>query len=90
MPDYFSDLLVTYEKKLAGWKRKLLSPGGRIILIKHVLQSLPIYNIATMDPPKAILNIIEAIYVNFFRCDGEDDFKSNWMSWKKIFLPCQE
>ena len=49
--DYFSEMLAKFEKKLAGWKSKLLSEGGTIILIKHVLQSLPLYNMAAFDPP---------------------------------------
>ena len=59
--DYFTSVLQKFEKKLVGWKSKLLSPGGRIILIMHILQSLPIYMLVATDPPKAILNRIDSI-----------------------------
>lgn len=35
----FEPLLFRVQKKLAGWKSKLLSFGEKIILIKHVLTS---------------------------------------------------
>jgi hypothetical protein len=31
------------EKKLSSWKGKLLSPGGRLVLLNSVLSGLPIY-----------------------------------------------
>lgn len=55
----FFNLLKKFEKKLAGWKANLLSSGGRIILVKHVLQSLLIYSIAAIEPPKTIIARIE-------------------------------
>ena len=36
-------ILEKMERKLAGWKRMYLSKGGRIILIKSTLSSLPTY-----------------------------------------------
>ena len=50
---------------MAGWKAKLLSTWGRIIMLKYVLQSLPIYSLAALDPPKAVLNRINSICANF-------------------------
>lgn len=32
-----------YDKKLAAWKKALLSKGGRLTLIKGILGNLPIY-----------------------------------------------
>lgn len=40
---FYQQLINRISSKLQGWKRKLLSYGGRAILIKHVLQSIPIY-----------------------------------------------
>ncbi|KAG5631328.1 hypothetical protein H5410_003045 [Solanum commersonii] len=36
-------LLTKFCVEITGWQTKLLSNGGRAILVKHVLQSLPIY-----------------------------------------------
>lgn len=64
--EYFSDMVQNFERKMAGWKAKLLSTGRRIVLIKHVLQSLPIYSLAALDPPKTVINRINSICANFF------------------------
>lgn len=63
---YFNEIIFKLEKKLAGWKGKLLTSGGRLTLIKHVLQSLPVHILADFDPPKAIINRVEAIFDHFF------------------------
>ena len=77
--DYFADTLKKFEKKLAGWKSKILSHEGRIILIPHELQSLPIYNVAACDPPKEILNKIDGICANF--CGERGKMGINVIGW---------
>lgn len=50
----FDPLLAKVLKKLAGWKSKLLSFGGKIILLKHVLNSILIYMLSVLNLPKGI------------------------------------
>lgn len=45
-------LIDAVRKKLRGWAGKMLSPGGRLVLIKHVLTAVPLHVLAAMDPPK--------------------------------------
>ena len=42
----FAEVKDRVAKKLAGWKGKLLSIGGREILIKAVAQAMPIYTMS--------------------------------------------
>ncbi|CAA7403208.1 unnamed protein product [Spirodela intermedia] len=46
---YFDALVGKLRKKLAGWKLQLLSLGGRIQLIRHVLMSMPLHLLAVHE-----------------------------------------
>lgn len=99
-----NDISAKFEKKMTGWKAKLLSQGGKLVLIKHVLQSIPstiwlikhvfpkhpLYNMAAFDPPRAVHERLEAICGNFQWGDGEKGNKYHWISWHKYCLPTQE
>nr|XP_016459576.1 PREDICTED: uncharacterized protein LOC107783119 [Nicotiana tabacum] len=63
---YFDGMVNSIVKKLNGWHEKLLSYGGKVILIKNVLQALPTYSLSAMCPPKAIFKLIEKYLANFF------------------------
>ena len=48
--------------KLQGWQGKMLTMAGRMILIKHVLSSIPFHTIAATQPPSSIIVRIEKIF----------------------------
>lgn len=77
------DIVQKVEKKLAGWKGKLLAPCGRLILIKHVLQCVPLHILA--EPPKTIISRIESIIANFFWGTSEEGSKYHWVKWMSCF-----
>jgi len=58
---YFSDLINKVLCRITGWQTKLLSNGGRTILIKHVLQSLPIHLLSAVTTPITVLKQIQSI-----------------------------
>jgi hypothetical protein len=39
----WQDVIARFEKRLSNWKAKILSLGGRLVLINSVLSSLPIF-----------------------------------------------
>ncbi|XP_058070075.1 uncharacterized protein LOC131219091 [Magnolia sinica] len=53
--------------KMEGWKVKILNPADRLTLIKHVLSSIPIHVLSTVNIPKATCRMLESGLVNFFR-----------------------
>lgn len=61
----FDPLIAKVQKKLAGWKGKLLSFGGKIVLIKHVLSSMPIHIVSILNLPKRVLSTLKGIFSNF-------------------------
>ncbi|XP_020084915.1 uncharacterized protein LOC109707794 [Ananas comosus] len=54
------------EMRIEGWKAKLLSHGGRVILVNSVLSNLPLFYFAIFKASQWVLNRIEALRRAFF------------------------
>ncbi|XP_060211692.1 uncharacterized protein LOC132639246 [Lycium barbarum] len=52
---YFNTMVTKVAKRLQGWQGKLVSYGGKAVLIKSVLQDLPLYLLSVVYPPKTAL-----------------------------------
>ncbi|GJY11692.1 RNA-directed DNA polymerase, eukaryota [Tanacetum coccineum] len=66
---------------------KTLSIGGRLTLLKLVLDSTPIYNMSLYKVPKTVLSSMEAIRRNFFNGYfgiGERKGRIAWVKWTKV------
>jgi hypothetical protein len=48
--------------KIAGWRAKTLSQVGRLILIKFVVATLPLYAISTFLLPKSLCSELDRIF----------------------------
>ncbi|KAK2649747.1 hypothetical protein Ddye_017236 [Dipteronia dyeriana] len=83
-------LVEKIRKKVAGWKFQLLSQGGRLILLQHVLSSLPLHIILVINVPKVILDQINFILVNFLWGEVDGKRKLHWRAWSKIFKSTNE
>ncbi|XP_058075745.1 uncharacterized protein LOC131224226 [Magnolia sinica] len=75
---------------IEGWKAKLLNPAARLVLIKHVLSSIPIHLLSAINIPKSIIRSIDSSIVNFFWGSLAHGNKHHWISWEKICAPQQE
>lgn len=63
---HFNDRIRKIVRKITGWQGKLVSVGGRATLIKHILQSQPIYLLSAIEPPKTIFKQLESYMAKFF------------------------
>jgi hypothetical protein len=54
-------LIAKIDKYLSGWCAILLSSGGRLVLIKAVLDALPAYAMGALELPPALLHAIDAL-----------------------------
>lgn len=54
--NHFEELIKKVMKRLSLWRHKLLSFGGRYIFITHVLQSMPVYMLSSMNPYASMIN----------------------------------
>ena len=79
--EIFAEIKERVEKKLSGWKEKILSMGGREILIKVVAQAIPTYTMSCFWIPKSLCDEMEGM-IRKFRWGQES--KIAWISWKKM------
>lgn len=49
---YYSKLVAKLIKKISGLRSRILSFGGKVTVVKHVCQSIPIHTISAISPPK--------------------------------------
>ena len=48
--------------RLSSWNNKFLSFGGRLVLLKVVISSLPVYFLSFFKAPAGIISSIESIF----------------------------
>ncbi|KAM0042665.1 putative RNA-directed DNA polymerase [Helianthus debilis subsp. tardiflorus] len=78
------------KNRLSSWKAKTLSIGGRLILIKSVLASLPIYYFSIYKAPVKVIESLEGIMKRFFWVGYEEVRKIHWVSWDVVSTPKKE
>jgi len=55
---FWEPVIDTIKTRLAGWQSRFLSFGGRLILLKSVLTSLPVYALSFLKAPSCIISLI--------------------------------
>lgn len=58
-------LVLKIQNKVANWKGKLLSQGGRLILIHYVPSCIAIYTIAVLPVPDVVIKKINFVLSTF-------------------------
>lgn len=66
-------------RRLDSWKHKILSAGGKEILIKTVLQAIPTYTMACFKLPKNLLYEINRTIARFWWGDTVDKSTIHWV-----------
>ncbi|KAJ0471319.1 putative RNA-directed DNA polymerase [Helianthus annuus] len=72
-----------FQRRLSIWKAKTLSYGGRITLIKSVLNALPTYYLSLFKAPIKVIDALDKIRRVFFWGGSEEKAKMNWVAWDK-------
>lgn len=79
----YQPLLSKIDRYLAGWKARLLSTGGRLILVNSVLSSLAVYHMAALLLPKTVIEAIDARRRSFLWTGEEKCHGSNCLvAWE--------
>ena len=74
-------------KKLTGWKEKILSMGGKEVLIKAVAQAIPTYSISCFQLPKGFCEELESMTIRFWWGQKQHESKIAWIGWIKLCQP---
>lgn len=80
-------IIETFESRLAGWKRKFLSKGGRLTLLKCTLTNLPIYYLSTLTIPVKVAKRLESIQCRFLWGDDMDKRRFHLVNWDEVKKP---
>lgn len=88
--NYWESLLNKIQKKLVGWKSKVLSYVGRLNLIKHTLLSIPIYSTIVFKLPTSIAKKIDRLCREFLWSGEEGKKKFALVAWKTIWRDKKE
>ncbi|WVZ87298.1 hypothetical protein U9M48_033955, partial [Paspalum notatum var. saurae] len=79
-----------FEKRLIGWKGKMLSVGGRLVLINSVLSSLPMFMLSFFAIPKGVLRKLEYLRSRFFWQNDQHKKKYHLIKWDQIRQPKEQ
>jgi hypothetical protein len=74
-------------KMIQGWMERLLSAGGKDILIKSVAQAIPIFSMACFLLPKGLGDHINAMIHKFCWGSRAGERKTCWVSWRYMCKP---
>ncbi|KAL0906850.1 hypothetical protein M5K25_025378 [Dendrobium thyrsiflorum] len=86
----FNDIFTNIQKKLFHWSSNLLSYGGRLVLIKSVLNSIPIFICHTIFPTKSVCTRMDRLINKFFWGSKLNSATIHWSAWNKICGPFEE
>lgn len=85
----FDDIHESLQKKLASWKPKLLSQASRVVLIKSVLSSIPVYHLSYFALSEKEAKKCDSIIANFFWGNHQNPKTPHMLAWTKICQPKQ-
>jgi hypothetical protein len=83
----FQTLKERFLKRLSDWIEKYLSSGGKEVLIKVVLQALPVYAMSVFQFPVGLIDELNKLIRDFHWGDEHDRRRMHWLSWDKLTQP---
>ncbi|KAJ4777159.1 RNA-directed DNA polymerase (reverse transcriptase)-related family protein [Rhynchospora pubera] len=83
-------LLEKLSAKLTGWKSNMLTHVGRLVLIKSVLMSIPVYYMSVEILPKGLIKKMESLIAKFFWGKTDQVRYMSFVSWDRICQPIEK
>jgi len=84
---FWDGVLEKIKSILGRWKGRVLSMVGRIILIKSVISSIPLFYVSLYKLPTLMLKKIVKLQRNFLWGWDSEGIKITWISSEKVCKP---
>jgi len=81
----WESIVVKFQRKLSKWRQRHLSFGGRVCLIKSVLNSILIFYFSFFKIPK-VIEILVRLQRRFLWDERVDEIKTAWVKWETVCL----
>jgi hypothetical protein len=88
--DCFLHFVERIIQRINEWKEKLLSIGGKEILLKAVAQAIPVYAMSVFQIPKGVCKRMMDAISQFWWGDDVNSNKMHWNAWWKLCYPKSE
>ena len=75
------------EQRLEGWKTKVLSKGGRLVLLKSVLSAIPSFYLSIFKIPVSIERKLSGLMRRFFWTWSKEGRGMALVAWEDICKP---
>jgi hypothetical protein len=73
--------------RIQGWLERLLSAGGKDVLIKSVAQAVPIFTMACFKLPTGLCQHINSLLRKFWWGSRNGERKTCWVAWSDMCKP---
>lgn len=86
----FDGFLAKIRGRISYWSSKLLTARGKLILLRHVLSSMPVYLLQVLKPPMRFLQFVKRLFDGFLWDANVESRRIHWSSWEKICFLIEE
>ena len=78
------------EQRLEGWKAKVLSKGGRLVLLRSVLSAIPTFSLYVFKIPTSIEQRLSGLMPRFFWKGSKEGRGMALVAWDDICTPTDQ
>ncbi|GAU29855.1 hypothetical protein TSUD_379450 [Trifolium subterraneum] len=86
----WNPVLDVIQKRLASWKNKYVSLGGRVVLLNSVLAAIPIFYLSLFKMPVGVWKKLVGLQRRFLWGGAAGASKISWVNWLDICRPKKE
>jgi hypothetical protein len=80
----WNPVLDVIQRRLASWKNKYVSLGGRVVLLNSVLSAIPIFYLSLFKMPVGVWKKLVRMQRRFLWGGAAGNSKINWVRWQDV------